>query len=148
MYLDDIVVSSADDEAPFAMISAPTVPTIASGVVRYTVSFSEPVIGFTLEDIQVDKTGTVGSGNATMSGTGPYTVTIPYVTGTGTVGITIKPASVLDAAGNTNAAVVSTKCIVLSADGSIADAKTAAEDSTVTMGNKILYYKNGTVRCV
>ena len=147
VYLDTMSIGTVDAVAPVATISAPWVPTIKTGLVKYTVNFSEPVLGFTYSDIQVNKTGAVSSGSASLSGTSsPYTVTISSVSGNGTIGISVKSASVADAAGNAiPLTTAATKCVVISADGSTAAARDATEDSIVTIGNKILYYKNDIV---
>ena len=146
IFIDNISMGPVEVVFPVATISAPWVPAIKTGSVKYTVTFSEPIYGFSYSDIQVNKTGAVSSGSASISGSNPYTVTIGSVSGNGTISISVKSAAVVDVVGNANAlTAAATKCVVISADGSLATAKTATENSTVTIGNKILYYKDGTV---
>ena len=150
--LDNVVLVGdliPDPIPPTATVGAPSVLSTSTGPIVYTVNFSESVTGFTTSnDVIVNKTGTATAGSVTISGSGagPYTVTLSNISGSGTLGITVKAGACSDVAGNSNtASSPSAKTLVISTDGSIAIAKTALENSNVTLGNKVLYYKNGAV---
>jgi uncharacterized repeat protein (TIGR01451 family) len=82
-------------------------PTAASSA-AFTVTFSEPVTGFTAAD--VDLSGSTASPvTATVSGSGAtYTVTVTGMTTTGTVVATIPAGAAQDGAANTSLASTST----------------------------------------
>src|SRR5205814_2259117 len=81
-------------------------PTSLSPI-NFTVTFSEPVVGFTSADVVIG--GTAGATTANVSG-GPavYTVAVSGMTVTGTVTATIPAGAANDAAGNLSAASTST----------------------------------------
>ena len=143
IYLDDLIIGAPDTTAPTPRVDAPSVPITVSGPVSYTVSFDETVFGFNASsDVLLNCTGTaaVGSVNVTGSGAGPYTVTLSDITGSGTVGITVKAGGCYDAAGNPNgASPPSTAVTVVGTDGSIAAARQLADDTPVTLAHKALY---------
>jgi hypothetical protein len=147
--LDNITVTGevADLIPPTATIGPPSVTVTRVGPVSYSVSFSEPVTGFNSPtDIQVNSTGSAAAGSVSVSGSGsgPYTVTLSSITGDGTLGIIVKGAACTDMAGNANtASSPSATARVLGADGSIADLKQLPNESPVSLGNKILYLKQG-----
>ncbi len=108
--------TSTDNSVNYEDTTAPTVtinqaagqadPTSASPV-GYTVVFSEPVTGFTGNDLTY--TGTAGATTATVSGSGStYTVNVSGMTQTGTVRPTIASGRAQDVSGNNNAASTST----------------------------------------
>lgn len=146
VYLDDLAVESADVLPPSASIGAPSASVVRAGTVSYAVSFSEPVFGLNAaSDVQVNSTGSASAGAVTVtgSGAGPYTITLSGLTGDGTLGITIKAGACTDAAGNANTAgEPGTAFALLSADGSIAAAKRADNQSAVALGNKALYFRS------
>ena len=79
-------------------------PTSTSPI-RFTVTFSEPVIGFDVS--AVDLTGPAGS-TALVTGTGPtYTVQVSGMSADGVVTVSVPAGAVTDAAGLTNSASVS-----------------------------------------
>ncbi|MDQ1256536.1 MAG: large repetitive protein, partial [Candidatus Hydrogenedentes bacterium] len=91
-----------DHTPPLIGIGMPSVAETRSGPVDYLVSFVD-ASGVVLmpEDITLDVTGNVDA----MFGVSPakdgsYTVTLSNITGTGTLGFTIAPGAVTDAAGN------------------------------------------------
>ena len=87
-----------------------------SSIIYYTVSFSEPVTGFTNTDVILDGTTAANLGDLTaiITGSGAdYTVAISGMNHTGVVVINIPAGAVLDAAGNTNPASTSSDNVVL-----------------------------------
>jgi hypothetical protein len=79
--------------------------------INFTVTFSEPVTGFTNADVSLaGSTANVASAARTVTGTGPtYNVAISNITSNGgTVVASIVAGAVTDAAGNTSAASTST----------------------------------------
>jgi len=141
---DDLKLGMADVTAPVASVGAPSVAVTRAGPVSYTVTFGEPVYGFSAaSDIQLNSTGTAaGSVSVTGSGAGPYTVSLSNLTGGGTLGITVKAAACADGAGNANPAG-SPRAVftVLASDGSIRVAKALLDGAHVELGNKALYLK-------
>lgn len=93
-----------DMTPPTVSISAPSIPATKSGPVSYTLNFSEPVAGFRASGIGMNKTGSVDAiiEEPTGSGSGPYTVTLSNMSGSGTLGITVLPGAVTDMGCNTN----------------------------------------------
>ena len=87
-------------------------PTNTSPI-SFAVQFSEPVTGFTADDVSLS--GTVGGTLvAAVSGSGAdYTVTVTGMSGVGTVVASIPAGGVVDGAGNTNEASTSTDNSVL-----------------------------------
>lgn len=86
--------------SPLATISSPSSYYTNAGPVSYTVNFNVPVTGFdSAADIIVNATGTAAAGGIAISGsdgtTGPYTVTLSSLTGTGTLGITVAAGAAL-----------------------------------------------------
>ena len=80
--------------SPLASISSPSTYFTNTGPVNYTVTFNVPVNGFdSASDITVNATGTAAAGAVQVSGTdgttGPYTVTLSNITGSGSLGITV-----------------------------------------------------------
>jgi len=75
--------------------------------VLFTVSFSEPVTGFTASDIVL--AGSAGPSSVTVSGSGKtYTLTVGGMSGDGTVSVGIPEGAAADAAGNTSLAATGT----------------------------------------
>lgn len=88
-------------------ISSPSIPATQAGPVTYTISFSEPVVGFDSgNDIQLNTTGTAAAASVSISGfgSGPYTVTLSGIAGDGTLGIAVNAGACTDASGNPNTA--------------------------------------------
>lgn len=141
VYLDDISVGLADAKAPSATIGAPSAPITKDGPVSYQVSFDEAVYGFNSSaDVQVNSTGSAAAGSVSVTGSGPYTVTLSSITGSGTLGIGVKAASCVDSAGNSNAAsAASATFAVVGADGSISSAKSSPTGTQVQLAGKVLY---------
>jgi beta-lactamase superfamily II metal-dependent hydrolase/fibronectin type 3 domain-containing protein/DNA/RNA endonuclease YhcR with UshA esterase domain len=85
--------------APVSATPAPTVTSIVrtgvtptnASTLGFTVTFSEPVTGVDITDFALAVTGSfsVAPGIVSVSGTGPYTVTVNSGTGTGTVGLNL-----------------------------------------------------------
>ena len=77
--------------------------------VNFTVTFSEPVTGFTASDISFVGSTAGGALTAVVSGTGPiYNVAVSGMTGTGTVVVNVLAGAATDAAGNASLASTST----------------------------------------
>ena len=100
------VTAVADDtERPTVDIQAP--PTAAGGVLADTplvfhVTFSEPVTGFTADDVQVQWTGP-GVLTKTLRGVGSsYEVTLSGMAGNGQLGVSVDEAAAVDLSGNTS----------------------------------------------
>uniref|UniRef100_A0A7C1FWC7 Bacterial Ig-like domain-containing protein n=1 Tax=Caldilinea aerophila TaxID=133453 RepID=A0A7C1FWC7_9CHLR len=105
------LASTSTDNSVTYDITAPTVvsitradpnPTNAAGV-RFTVTFSEAVIGMDASDFSLTPTGSLGGASVTgVSGAGSvYTVTVSTGTGSGTLRLDIPGgASINDPAGN------------------------------------------------
>ncbi|MGZ7018435.1 MAG: Ig-like domain-containing protein, partial [Acidimicrobiia bacterium] len=102
--------------------SAPTVtveqasgqadPTNGSPI-NYTVTFSEPVTGFTAADLSFTGSTAGGAKAGAITGAGPtYNVAVTGMTGTGTVVLSIPANGVTDLAGNNNTASTSTDNVV------------------------------------
>jgi hypothetical protein len=81
-------------------------PTNASPI-NFTVTFSEPVTGFTGADVSLS--GTAGATTALVTGSGAtYNVAVSGMTGDGTVIATVPAGGANDAVGNANTASTST----------------------------------------
>lgn len=89
--------------------TAPTVASIlrlgsdptASSPLTFSVAFSEPVSGVVAGNFSAATTGSVSTGAIGISGSGQvYTVSVPVVSGTGTVGLTVTAAGITDLVGN------------------------------------------------
>lgn len=144
VFLDNIIIGPADETAPECVISEPSVPITVSGPISYTISFGETVYGFDESDVLVDAEGETSASECTITdlGTGTYKVTLSGISGTGKVGITVKPRCCTDVAGNQNlAGALSAKCAVVGEEGSIAAAKQLPNGTEVTLRNKLLYFK-------
>ncbi len=75
--------------------------------INFTVVFNEPVTGFTNGDMTLS--GTAGATTALVSGSGTtYNVAVSGITSIGTVTASIPAGAVIDAAGNSNVASIST----------------------------------------
>lgn len=94
---------NTDVSPPMAVISS-SVPGIANGPVAISISWSEPVVGFTLPDVAVSglSGGTIGS--FTGSGSTYSLMFTPSAGQAGVLTLTIGPGAVMDAAGNANQA--------------------------------------------
>lgn len=149
VYLDEIKVGPADSEAPQSAVSAPSTAATRTGPVSYTVTFSEPVYGFnSAADVQVDASGTVGVGSVVVAvpsagpSSGPYTVTLSAISGSGSVSVAVKGGSCSDAAGNPVAAgQPSAAARVVGSAASLADVKSLPDDTPVELADKALYLK-------
>lgn len=82
-----------------------------AGPINYTVTFNEPVTGFTNAGVALS--GTAGATTAAVTG-GPsvYNVAVTGMTANGTVIVTVNAGAAVDAAGNPNTASTSTDNIV------------------------------------
>ncbi|MFN0138107.1 MAG: Ig-like domain-containing protein, partial [Phycisphaerae bacterium] len=81
-------------------------PTNADSVV-FTVMFGESVSGFdSAGDVTVNLTGAVTTGTPTIVAAPamPYTVTVPNITGDGTISLSVNAAAAIDVVGNANLA--------------------------------------------
>ena len=85
---------------------------VGVGPINYTVTFSEPVTGFT--NAGVTLSGTAGATTAVVTG-GPtvFTVAVSGMTANGTVIVTVNASAAADAAGNANTASTSTDNVVV-----------------------------------
>lgn len=141
VYFDDITLTTV----PKATVSGPSTPLTRTGPVSFTVTFSEPITGFdSAADVQVNATGGAAAGSVAVagSGSGPYTVTLLGISGSGTLGITVKADSAQCSDGNGNlASGASTTVRALASDGSIASAKGLADGASVELAGKTLYLK-------
>jgi hypothetical protein len=101
----DVFVWTGDTASPSVTVRpAPGQATRTGGLpVTFTVTFSEPVTGFTASDVVVG--GTAGASGVTVTG-GPtaYTVTIARVARAGTVTVAVPAGRATDAADNPNTA--------------------------------------------
>jgi hypothetical protein len=101
----DVFVWTGDTTSPSVTVRpAPGQVTRTGGLpITFTVTFSEPVTGFTASDVVVG--GTAGASGVTVTG-GPtaYTVTIARVARAGTVSVAVPAGRATDAADNPNTA--------------------------------------------
>lgn len=88
---------SYDSVAPTVSIVADSAANTNVSPVTFTATFSKAISGFIAGDL------TVVNGTASLSGTGPYTISVVPTT-SGTVSVKLNASSVQDAAGNVNAA--------------------------------------------
>ncbi len=139
VYFDDVTLTPV----PRATISGPSKQFTRTGPVSYTVTFDQPVTGFdSASDIQINATGDAAVGSVSISGTGPYTVTLSDITGGGTIGIAVKADAAVNSDGNGNLASSNSALFkVFASDGSIAAVKQMANGSTVELAGKSLYLK-------
>jgi len=83
-------------------------PTL-EGVVLFTASFSEPILGFEPGDISFTGSTAPGTFSATIIGDGPsYTISVSGMTNSGTVVVSIPSDAVTDIAGNLNTSSIAT----------------------------------------
>jgi hypothetical protein len=106
--------STSNDNAVTYDVIGPTVlvsqaagqpdPT-SSQPINFTVSFSEPLTGFSTSDLVLSGTAGLGAASSTVTG-GPLTfnVSVAGVTGPGTVTLTVPAGGAFDFAGNPNSA--------------------------------------------
>ncbi len=100
--------------------------------INFSVLLSEPVTGFTADDVEIS--GTAGTTTATLTGSDTaYTIAIGGMNADGTVIVSIPAGKVQDIAGNTNTASTSTDNNV-SYISSAPPVITEGEDTTVKMG--------------
>ncbi|NDD14710.1 MAG: cadherin repeat domain-containing protein, partial [Betaproteobacteria bacterium] len=85
-----------DTLAPSLVITDNVSESNANGPVTFTFTFSEPVTGFTTDDI----TASVGSKGALNGSGAVYTMTISPPVGTGTITVNVAPTGYTDSAGN------------------------------------------------
>jgi len=100
-----------DTVAPTVTINqaAPQTDPTANSPIDFTVTFSKPVTGFDVSDIDLTASTATGTLTPTIAGSGPvYTVAVNGMTGGGNVIASIKANSVTDTAGNNNTASTST----------------------------------------
>ena len=146
VHVDDLIVGPADVVAPAASISGPSVPITRTGPVSYTVNFSEKVYGFiSANDIQVNSTGTAAAGSISITGSGfgPYTVTLSKISGSGTLGITVKSGAANDVASNPNVmSSPSTVFKVATNATHIGAVKELVDNEVVWLEGKALYMKH------
>jgi hypothetical protein len=111
-----LVAISTDDTVTFDVTppsvtiaqAADQVDPTASGPIRFSVIFSEPVTGFTAGDVVLNGTAP-GTLTATVGGSGTtYTVSVSGMSGPGTVTATIPAGAAQDVAGNMSLAATST----------------------------------------
>jgi hypothetical protein len=109
----DVPTITEDSTAPTATIIAAAGqgdPTTSQGI-AFTVVFSEPVTGFTADDVQLG--GTAGATTAVVTEGGlldgtTYAVTVSGMAGPGTVIAAVAAGGAFDVAGNGNLASTST----------------------------------------
>ncbi len=97
--------SSVRVDTPPSVTAIDTVQASSNsgGTEQFTVDFSEAVSGVTTSAFALAETGSVGGTLASVSGGGnTYTVTVTGVSGSGTLGLTLKSSGtgIIDAAGN------------------------------------------------
>jgi hypothetical protein len=141
VYFDGVTLTTV----PKPAVSGPSAPLARTGPVSFTVSFDEPVTGFdSASDVQINATGgaTAAAVAVTGNGSGPYTVTLSGISGSGTLGITVKADAAQDADGNENlAGSPSSTFRVLASDGSIPAVKGLTDGAPVELAGKALYLK-------
>lgn len=85
---------------PTISVSIPSVSATRNGPVTFTVYYAAAIVNVAAADVTLNKTGTA-LGNVDIAGTGMLrTVTVSNITGTGTLGITVKGTTAQDAYGN------------------------------------------------
>ncbi|MDY8136800.1 beta strand repeat-containing protein [Aquimarina sp. 2201CG5-10] len=97
---------NVDNTAPTLSIGAPSATDTNSGLVTYTITYTNAdAVTLANGDISLNTTGTA-NGSVAVSGTGTTTrtVTISSITGDGTIGISIAANTASDTAGNNAAA--------------------------------------------
>ena len=113
---DDPAVIGLDDPTSFTVAAIPPTVTVeqsdtqadptAASPILFDVTFSEPVTGFTADDVTLG--GTAGATTAVVSGSGAdYTVAVSGMTGVGTVTVSVPAGAAEDAAGNPSEASTS-----------------------------------------
>jgi hypothetical protein len=110
---DDFFAEDIDTTRPSVTINQAAGQADPTGTspVNFTVTFSEPVNGFTGADVALS--GTAGPTTATVTGSGAsYTVAVSGMTSHGTVIASIPANVAQDAAGNLNTASTSTDNVV------------------------------------
>lgn len=135
--------------SPLANIGSPSTYFTNTGPVSYTVTFNVPVTGFdSASDITVNATGTAAAGTVQVTGTdgtsGPYTVTLSNIIGTGSLGITVVAGAAQgEGVGNLESFPSSTFTVVQSPDAAAqwtfnsvpADGKVTTGTTDSTTGN-------------
>ena len=105
-----------DNVAPTVIIdqAAAQPDPINDGPVVFTVEFSEPVVGFAAEDVDLAGSTVGGTLGVTVAGGGAsYTVAVAGMDGVGTVVASVVAGAASDAAGNSSEASTSTDNTVL-----------------------------------
>jgi len=97
---------SQDDTPPGLTITDNVSAATATGPITFTFIFSEPVTGFTVDDIVVNG-GTPGSFTMGASNTTATLVVVPETNTTGTVQVSVAAGRFSDLAGNANTVAVS-----------------------------------------
>lgn len=100
-----------DAVAPTVTINAAAdqIDPTSTANIRFTVAFSEKVLGFTSSDVSLTGTTATGTIVAMVTGAGPiYTVSVTGMTGAGNVVASIPAAAATDLAGNPSQASTST----------------------------------------
>jgi len=106
-------------------------------VVRFSISFSESVGGFSLGGITLTNAGSVSGLLNTLSGSGAaYTVDVSSVTGNGEIGIQVGASNAWDTAGNGNQAGARTNYVI---DQTPPAVGVSAPSSTLTSTGSVLY---------
>ncbi len=105
----DVVVDLVLPTATINQATGQADPTTVSPI-AYTATFSEPIYGFIGTDITYS--GTALANTATVTGTGPYDVSVSGMVKSGTVTALLTATKVTDLAGNANTAATSTDATV------------------------------------
>ncbi|OCR01383.1 hypothetical protein BCD67_23300 [Oscillatoriales cyanobacterium USR001] len=104
----DLVIDTVAPTVTINQAPEQTDPT-ATSPINFTVTFSETVTGFDVNDIDLTTSTATGSLTPKITGSGPvYNVEVNGITGGGNVIASIKANSVTDTAGNNNTASTST----------------------------------------
>jgi len=104
----DLVIDTVVPTVTINQAAEQTDPT-ATSPINFTVTFSEPVTGFDLNDLDLTTSTATGTLTPTITGSGPvYNVEVNGITGGGNVIASIKANGVIDTAGNNNTASTST----------------------------------------
>jgi len=125
-----VVGASTADTVAFDSV-VPSVQTLVKSVgqsdptstspISFRVTFSEPVTGFTAADVDLSASGAGGSlvASRTVVSASVYDISVSGMTTSGTVEVGIKANAVLDVAGNTNPASLTTAAVAWSQPGDV-----------------------------
>jgi len=137
-------IFSVDNTAPSVSIGSPSTTLTKSGPVTYTITYNgADSITLAPGNVTLNKTGTAnGSISVTGSGNATRIVSISSITGTGTLGISLKSGTATDAAGNN--ASGSGASITFTVDNTAPTLVIGSPSAAVTKAGPITYAVNYT----